>query len=188
MLFRSTNLSLNYLGQDIDITDSSTLLMSTKDGKHWIKNSEIYKKYPDVLMHVDDLIIPLMDPRVLLEYKKELSGEHQEYDISFLEKYNRIKLEKYLLKKRIDEWWKPDFDKLNGYFTKRESEDDTRFAYAFAKAFVAYLAEKEGEYNLKNLLDELKNGRTVTEAFNRAYFKTPDILAEEWKTDFLNSN
>ncbi len=80
-----TTLSLNYHGQDIDLTDADTLLMSKKDGTGWIKNKEIYQKYPDVIKDVYGVQISLMDPRVLIEYKKELDGEHQESDIKFLE-------------------------------------------------------------------------------------------------------
>ncbi|RJO62297.1 hypothetical protein C4544_00425 [candidate division WS5 bacterium] len=82
-----TTLSLNYEGQDIDMTDADTLMMSKKDGTGWIRNKEIYQKYPNVLKNVDDTAVSLMDPRVLLEYKQELDGEHQEFDRKFLEKY-----------------------------------------------------------------------------------------------------
>ena len=80
-------LSLNYEGQDIDLTDVDTLLMSKKDGSSWIRNKEIYQKYPDVTMKFDGVRVSLMNPRVLLEYKKELDGAHQEFDRKFLEGY-----------------------------------------------------------------------------------------------------
>jgi predicted nucleotidyltransferase len=80
-------LSLNYHGQDIDITDSETLLMRSKDNTHWIENKYIYRKYPDVVREVDGVPVSLMDPRVLLEYKQELTGDHQEFDRKFLEQY-----------------------------------------------------------------------------------------------------
>jgi hypothetical protein len=80
-------LSLNYKNQDIDITDSQTLLMSSKDGKKWIKNKKIYKKHQDKIIKFNGVSIPIMDPRVLIEYKKELIGKHQEEDILFLQKY-----------------------------------------------------------------------------------------------------
>ena len=82
-----TTLSLNYEGQDIDITDADTLLMSKKDGTGWIKNREIYQKYPNVIKEIDGTHVSLMDPRVLLEYKQELNDKHQEFDRKFLEKY-----------------------------------------------------------------------------------------------------
>jgi hypothetical protein len=82
-----TTLSLNYKGQDIDMTDADTLLMSKKDGTGWIRNKEIYQKYPNVLKEVGGITVSLMDPRVLLEYKQELDGEHQDSDRKFLEKY-----------------------------------------------------------------------------------------------------
>lgn len=80
-------LSLNYNGQDIDLTDVDTLLMSNKDGSGWIRNKEIYQKYPDTAIDFDGVNVSLMNPRALLEYKQELDGEHQEFDRKFLEKY-----------------------------------------------------------------------------------------------------
>ena len=82
-----TTLSLNYYGQDIDLTDVDTLLMRSKDEKEWIKNKEIYEKHPNQIAQVDGVNVTLMHPRVLLEYKKHLSGEHQECDRRFLEEY-----------------------------------------------------------------------------------------------------
>jgi len=80
-------LSLNYGGQDIDLTNVDTLLMSKKDGSGWIRNKEIYQKFPNVVKEVDGIKVSLMDPRVLFEYKKELNGEHQESDLRFLGDY-----------------------------------------------------------------------------------------------------
>lgn len=82
-----TTLSLNYEGQSIDMTDADTLLMSKKDSTGWIRNKEIYQKYPNVVKDVGGINVSLMDPRVLLEYKQELEGEHQESDRKFLEQY-----------------------------------------------------------------------------------------------------
>lgn len=80
-------LSLNYEGRDIDITDADTLMMSKKDGSGWTRNKEIYQKYPNVIKEVDGISVSLMDPRVLFEYKQELGGEHQEFDLKFLRDY-----------------------------------------------------------------------------------------------------
>ncbi len=80
-------LSLSYHGQGIDLTDVDTLLMRDKDDSMWIKNKEIYGKWPDVRMEVEDMTVMLMHPRVLREYKEHLSGEHQEQDRRFLDGY-----------------------------------------------------------------------------------------------------
>ena len=82
-----TTLSLNYYGQDIDLTDVDTLLMSKRDGTGWIKNREIYRKHPCIIKKVEGVSISIMDPRVLLEYKQELEGEHQDDDKTFLQQY-----------------------------------------------------------------------------------------------------
>ncbi len=80
-------LSLSYHGQDIDLTDVDTLLMRDKDDSMWIKNKEIYGKWPDVRKEVEGVTVTLMHPRVLREYKEHLSGEHQEQDRRFLDGY-----------------------------------------------------------------------------------------------------
>jgi hypothetical protein len=82
-----TTLSLDYEGQDIDLTDCDTLLMSKKDGSGWLKSLDIYSKYPNLIKDFHDIKVSLMDPRVLIEYKQELGGEHQEADIKFLKSY-----------------------------------------------------------------------------------------------------
>ena len=79
-------LSLNYFGQDIDLTDADTLLMKTNDGE-WVKNKEIYEKFPDIEKDLDGLRINLMNPKSLLEYKEHLQGEHQDFDRGFLKGY-----------------------------------------------------------------------------------------------------
>ncbi len=91
-----TTLSLNYHGQDIDITDVDTLLMRNKAETEWIKNKEIYEKHPPVTKEADGVRVVLMDPRVLLEYKNELNGEHQNFDRKFLASYiksNQIEID-----------------------------------------------------------------------------------------------
>jgi hypothetical protein len=82
-----TTLSLEYHGQEIDLTDVDTLLMRSQEGTEWIRNREIYEKWPDIKISVDGTVVTLMHPRVLLEYKKHLSGEHQDFDRKYLEEY-----------------------------------------------------------------------------------------------------
>ncbi|MCR4285279.1 MAG: hypothetical protein NUW00_00110 [Candidatus Kaiserbacteria bacterium] len=77
-------LSLAYNGQDIDLTDIDTLLMKSSDGSVWLKNKEIYQKWPDVRKEIEGVPVTLMHPKVLLEYKQHLGGEHQEFDRKFL--------------------------------------------------------------------------------------------------------
>lgn len=84
-----TTLSLNYHGQDIDLTDVDTLLMRNREGTEWIKNETVYNKYPTITKEIEGISVTLMHPRVLLEYKQHLSGEHQESDRKFLEQYIR---------------------------------------------------------------------------------------------------
>lgn len=80
-------LSLNYHGQDIDLTDVDTLTMSTKDKTSWVKPKDLYRKYPAVQKQIAGVTVSLMDPRDLVAYKKELDGGHQVVDIAAVEKY-----------------------------------------------------------------------------------------------------
>lgn len=61
--------------------------MSNKEKTTWIQSKDIYRKYPNQIINVNGINISLMNPKVLLEYKKELSGEHQDYGINFLKEY-----------------------------------------------------------------------------------------------------
>lgn len=80
-------LSLRYDGQDIDLTDVDTLLMSKKNGVDWVQNKEIYIKHEDVISEIEGIKASFMHPKVLLEYKRELDGLQQEQDVAFLENY-----------------------------------------------------------------------------------------------------
>ena len=79
-------LSLNYFGQDIDITDIDTLKMTNLDKTKWIQVREI-RQYDGIFKNIDDLTVSIMDPRDLIKYKKELGGEHQLIDIKAIERY-----------------------------------------------------------------------------------------------------
>ncbi|MFZ1719753.1 MAG: hypothetical protein WAU28_00200 [Candidatus Moraniibacteriota bacterium] len=85
-------LSLNYHEQDIDLTDVDTLLMKNHEETEWIKNEIVYDKYPTITKKIEGMSVTLMHPKVLLEYKQHLSGEHQESDQKFLEQYIRKSL------------------------------------------------------------------------------------------------
>ncbi len=79
-------LSVNYKGQDIDMTDVDTLKMSNLDQSEWFKAKErrLNEAVPVVIHGVP---VSLMDPRDLLAYKRELGGEHQAIDIAAVEQY-----------------------------------------------------------------------------------------------------
>jgi hypothetical protein len=80
-------LSLNYHGQDIDMTDIDTLRMSNKAKTEWFNTRDRYRKYPNKVVEVEGVVVSLIDPRDLAAYKKELDGDHQLVDIEAVEKY-----------------------------------------------------------------------------------------------------
>ena len=80
-------LSLDYHGQEIDMTDIDTLRMSDKEKTEWFQTKDRYRKYPSLVMNVEGIDVSLMDPRDLVAYKKELDGDHQIVDIEAVQKY-----------------------------------------------------------------------------------------------------
>ncbi|MEI6528523.1 MAG: hypothetical protein WCO10_02505 [bacterium] len=79
-------LSLNYKGQDIDITDIDTLKMSNLEKTKWINVKEI-RLFDAIPTDINKLNVSIMDPRDLVCYKEELGGEHQLIDIEAIKKY-----------------------------------------------------------------------------------------------------
>ncbi len=80
-------LSLEYQGQEIDMTDIDTLRMSNKEKTEWFQTKDRYRKYPTLPVEVENVTVSLIDPRDLAAYKKELDGDHQLVDIKAVEKY-----------------------------------------------------------------------------------------------------
>ena len=80
-------LSMNYNGQQIDMTDIDTLRMSNKEKTEWYQTKDKYRNFPNIIKNIEGLDVSLMDPRDLISYKKHLDGDHQLVDIEAVEKY-----------------------------------------------------------------------------------------------------
>lgn len=80
-------LSLNYGGQEIDMTDIDTLRMSNKEQTAWFKTKDTYRNFPNLQVDIQGVKVALMDPRDLAGYKRELDGEHQVTDTAAVERY-----------------------------------------------------------------------------------------------------
>ncbi len=80
-------ITLNYKGQEIDIGGSDTLLISNKDRTKWISFPIDFSKAVEVI--VNKIIIKVINPKDLIEYKSELDGEHQLEDIEAAKQYGR---------------------------------------------------------------------------------------------------
>lgn len=80
-------LTLEYEGQEIDITDIDTLKMSNKEKTGWLQTKDSFRKYPNVVTEVERIKVSLIDPRDLVAYKKHLDGDHQLVDIKAAEEY-----------------------------------------------------------------------------------------------------
>jgi hypothetical protein len=77
--------ALDYKGQHIDISGTDTLRMSNKERTKWISYPNFVFDTLDV--PVEGLNLKIIHPRKLIQYKKELDGEHQTIDIQAAEKY-----------------------------------------------------------------------------------------------------
>lgn len=83
-------LSLNYEGQEMDITDIDTLRMSNKEQTEWFQTKDDFRKFPNLIKIIEGVETSLIDPRDLLAYKKELADKNHQYqmiDVLALEKY-----------------------------------------------------------------------------------------------------
>jgi hypothetical protein len=80
-------LSLDYHGQEIDMTDIDTLKMSNKERTEWFPTKDRYRKFSNLVVNVEGIDVSLIDPRDLVAYKKELDGDHQLVDIEAVRKY-----------------------------------------------------------------------------------------------------
>ncbi|HOZ53484.1 MAG TPA: hypothetical protein PK142_02280 [bacterium] len=79
-------LSVNYEGQDIDMTDVDTLKMTNLEKTEWINVKDI-RLFDGIITDINGIKASIMDPRDLLRYKKELGGEHQLIDIEYIQRY-----------------------------------------------------------------------------------------------------
>ena len=74
-----TLITINYKGQEIDISDSDNIKISNKDRTKWIHFPTDFSKA--LTMNLNGLNIKVINPNNFLQYKKELDGEHQIEDI-----------------------------------------------------------------------------------------------------------
>lgn len=78
-------ITLNYHGQEIDISGADTIRIHNKERTKWLSFGDAPLNALD--MRVDGIDVSVMHPRDLIEYKKELDGEHQLIDIKAAEEY-----------------------------------------------------------------------------------------------------
>ncbi|MFA7191702.1 MAG: hypothetical protein WC089_00165 [Candidatus Paceibacterota bacterium] len=77
-------ITLNYGGQEIDIGDLSDAYISNKERTAWIK---LENKLEPVKMTVGGIEVNVINPQDLINYKKNLDGDHQLEDIKSVEAY-----------------------------------------------------------------------------------------------------
>jgi hypothetical protein len=77
-------ITLNYHNQEIDISGTETIKMSNKERTKWLSLDE---SSDTLSMNAEGIEIKVMNPVELMEYKKELDGDHQLIDIKAVENY-----------------------------------------------------------------------------------------------------
>lgn len=83
-------LSLNYHGQEIDMTNVDTLRMSSRDMTEWFQTKDSFRKFEPISTNISGIEVSLIDPRDLVAYKRELADENHKYqmdDVLAVEKY-----------------------------------------------------------------------------------------------------
>jgi len=78
-------MTLDYHGQEIDISGSDTMKLSNKERTTWIPRGDF--PYNTVDMNIEGIDVKVMNPLELATYKKELDGDHQLVDIKVIEDY-----------------------------------------------------------------------------------------------------
>ncbi len=74
-------MTLNYYGQEIDITDIDTLRMSNRELTKWFQTKDNFRKFDPILTDVNGIEVLLIDPRDLIAYKKELADKDHQYQL-----------------------------------------------------------------------------------------------------------
>jgi len=74
----------------------------------------------------------------------------------------------------------PDMAQIDRFFASRGSEEDVQFAYVYSKAFVAYLITRGWDYNILNVLNELKEGTSIDAAITAYFFRNVEQLRDDW--------
>jgi hypothetical protein len=78
-------ITINYRGQRIDIGGIDSLRITNKKRTEWIPYQRSY--FDTLQIEVHGMMLKVLSPRKLIEYKKELDGKDQLIDIRAVEKY-----------------------------------------------------------------------------------------------------
>ncbi len=78
-------ITLDYHGQEIDISGTDTKKISNKERTKWISGTSF--PYNTLDMNIEGIEIKVMNPEDLMEYKMELDGDHQLIDIQAIKDY-----------------------------------------------------------------------------------------------------
>ncbi len=124
-------LSLEYEGQQIDMTDIDTLRMSNLEKTDWFQVKDYFRKFPAVPMQIEGIKVELIDPRDLVAYKNHLMDrDYQIEDVNAVKKYiseQNLMNQSFIIK--------PNKFDLNEYTTRSVvrcailNEDDTKVLF-----------------------------------------------------------
>ena len=78
-------MTLNYFGQEIDISGAFKQKIFDDISQKWICSPAEFPKSRKI--NIDGIELNVIDPNKLINYKKLLSGDHQEIDIKAVQKF-----------------------------------------------------------------------------------------------------
>ena len=78
-------MTVNYHGQEIDIAGAFEGYVSNKNRTAWLKIKTDFENARDI--KIDSLMVKVIHPPLLIEYKQHLDGNHQMEDIQAVQKF-----------------------------------------------------------------------------------------------------
>ena len=96
--------------------------------------------------------------------------------------------EKKTMKDRLTSGNMPNLEQVDMMFRSTTSQADVNFAYAYSKLFTAYLIDKGWDINIKNILEELRKGTALNDAFEAVFCRSIDQMSSDWLDDLKFSN
>jgi hypothetical protein len=78
-------ITLNFNGQEIDISGVESMLISNKERTKWLSSHVDFSKVLEI--DLNGIKLKIINPKDFVQYKKELDGEHQAEDIKVAQNY-----------------------------------------------------------------------------------------------------
>lgn len=77
-------MTLNYQGQEIDISGAESVRINTKNNSGWLDFPTDFSQAE--MINLWGISVPVISRKELIKYKSELNGDHQQVDIAAISK------------------------------------------------------------------------------------------------------